>query len=115
MPSRRRFLQACSAATLPCLGLSAAESAKPFSFILLGDLHYDSLAHHDMKWLQDHHAGDLSQIQNYSRLTTEVMPGMFAAVKQRIAALPADSAVQFLTQLHIVAIIGQVQIGRAHV
>ncbi|WP_397384409.1 twin-arginine translocation signal domain-containing protein [Prosthecobacter sp.] len=39
MPSRRRFLQACSAATLPCLGLSAAESTKPFSFILLGDLY----------------------------------------------------------------------------
>lgn len=91
MPSRRRFLQACSAAALPCLRLSAAEASKPFSFILLGDLHYDSLAHHDMKWLQEHHAGDLSQIQNYSRLTTEVMPGMFAAVKQRIAAL-RDSA-----------------------
>ncbi|MCX6849118.1 MAG: metallophosphoesterase [Verrucomicrobia bacterium] len=91
MPSRRRFLQSCSAATLPCLGLSAAEGSKPFSFILLGDLHYDSLAYHDMKWLQEHHAGDLSQIQNYSRLTAEVMPGMFAAVKQQIAAL-RDSA-----------------------
>ena len=86
MPSRRRFLQACSAAALP-VASSAAEATKPFSFILLGDLHYDSLAHHDMKWLQDHHAGDLSQIQNYSRLTTEVMPGMFAAVKQQIADL----------------------------
>lgn len=91
MPSRRRFLQVCSAATLLHLGSQAAEGAKPFSFILLGDLHYDSLAHHDMKWLQEHHAGDLSQIQNYSRLTTEVMPGMFAAVKQQIAAL-RDSA-----------------------
>ncbi len=60
---------------------------KPFSFILLGDLHYDNLAHHDMKWLDQHHGGDLSQIQNYSRLTKEVMPGMFTAVKQQIAAL----------------------------
>lgn len=74
------------------MGLSAAESVKPFSFILLGDLHYDSLAHHDFKWLQEHHGGDLSQIQNYSRLTAEVMPGMFAAVKQQIAALRASSA-----------------------
>jgi 3',5'-cyclic AMP phosphodiesterase CpdA len=90
MPSRRRFLQACSAAALP-IASSAAEPAKPFSFILLGDLHYDSLAHHDMNWLQQHHGGDLSQIQNYSRLTAEVMPGMFAAVKQQIAAL-RDSA-----------------------
>jgi hypothetical protein len=92
MPTRRRFLQSCTAAaTLSPFGLSAAEAAKPYSFILLGDLHYDSLAHHDMKWLDAHHGGDLSQIQNYSRLTTEVMPGMFAAIKQRIAAL-RDSA-----------------------
>lgn len=88
MRTRRQFLQACSAAALPGL---AAEGEKPFSFILLGDLHYDSLEHHDLKWLEAHHGGDLSQIQNYSRLTAELMPGMFAAVKQRIAAL-RDSA-----------------------
>jgi len=74
------------------MGLSAVEVGKPFSFILLGDLHYDSLVHHDLKWLQEHHAGDLSQIQNYSRLTEEVMPGMLAAVKQQIAALRESAA-----------------------
>jgi len=92
MPSRRRFLQACTATALPTLASHAAEDARPYSFILLGDLHYDSLAHHDMKWLQEHHAGDLSQIENYSRLTTEVMPGMFAAIKQRITALRGSAA-----------------------
>ncbi len=91
MPSRRRFLQTCSAAALPVVS-SAAQVVKPFSFILLGDLHYDSLAHHDMKWLDQHHGGDLSQIQNYSRLTAEVMPGMFAALRQRIAALRGSAA-----------------------
>ncbi|WP_395750523.1 metallophosphoesterase family protein [Prosthecobacter sp.] len=92
MPSRRRFLHTCTAATLPVFGSHAAAPSKPFSFILLGDLHYDSLAHHDMKWLAAHHAGDLSQIQNYSRLTAEVMPGMFAAIKQRIASLQNSAA-----------------------
>ncbi|WP_395741823.1 metallophosphoesterase family protein [Prosthecobacter sp.] len=92
MHSRRRFLQTCTAAAaLPHPASHAAEPAKPFSFILLGDLHYDSLSHHDMKWLDAHHGGDLSQINNYSRLTAEVMPGMFAALKQRIASL-RDSA-----------------------
>ncbi|WP_395740058.1 metallophosphoesterase family protein [Prosthecobacter sp.] len=95
MPSRRHFLHTCTAtaaaATLPNLASHAADAPKPFSFILLGDLHYDSLSHHDMKWLDAHHGGDLSQIQNYSRLTAEVMPGMFAAIKQRIASL-RDSA-----------------------
>jgi Calcineurin-like phosphoesterase len=92
MPSRRRFLQACSAAALPATGLTAAAAARPFSFILLGDLHYDSLVHHDLKWVQEHHAGDLSQIHNYSRLTTETMPGVFAVVKQRIVALKDSAA-----------------------
>ena len=92
MSSRRHFLQTCAAVALPGVAASAAEGARPFSFILLGDLHYDSLEHHDMKWLQAHHAGDLSQINNYSRLTKEVMPGMFAAVKQRIASLRESSA-----------------------
>lgn len=92
MKSRRQFLRACAATAVTGGVLRAAEAAKPFSFVLLGDLHYDSLAHHDFKWLQEHHAGDLSQIQNYSRLTTEVMPGVFAAVKQRIAALRESAA-----------------------
>lgn len=70
----------------------AGGGAKPFSFILLGDLHYDSLSHHDLKWLEAHHRGDLSQIQNYSRLTAEVMPGMFTVLRQRIAALRASAA-----------------------
>lgn len=91
MTTRRRFLQGCSAAALPASLLPAAQAARPFSFILLGDLHYDSLSHHDLKWLDEHHAGDLSQIINYSRLTTDTMPGLFAAVKQRIATLK-DSA-----------------------
>jgi hypothetical protein len=48
MSSRRRFLQTCGAAALPGVVSSAAEGAKAFPFILLGDLHYDSLAHHDL-------------------------------------------------------------------
>ncbi|HBJ86836.1 MAG TPA: hypothetical protein DDZ88_23865 [Verrucomicrobiales bacterium] len=92
MSSRRRFMEACAAVALPGGVSRAAEAAKPFSFILLGDLHYDSLEHHDLKWLREHHGGDLSQIQNYSRLTAELMPGMFAAVKQRIASLRESAA-----------------------
>lgn len=92
MTSRRQFLQTCAAVGLPGVVSHAVEAAKPFSFILLGDLHYDSLAHHDFKWLKEHHAGDLNQIQNYSRLTTEVMPGMFAAVKQHVAMLRESAA-----------------------
>src|SRR5690242_12301759 len=45
-----------------------------FSFPLLGDLHFDRLAHHDMEWLAKEHPGDVHQVQNYSRITAEVQP-----------------------------------------
>lgn len=40
-----------------------------------------------MEWLQKHKAGDLNQIKNYSRITAEVTPQLFAAVKATIADL----------------------------
>lgn len=100
MPSirtRRRFLrnalQTTAALALPSLARTvpaAPAAGSAFSFILLGDLHYDKLAHHDMKWLQEHKAGDLSQITNYTRITADITPRLFAAVKESLAAL-ADS------------------------
>lgn len=89
--SRRRFL-ASSLATMPAL--AGAASTKAFSFILLGDLHYDKLDHHDMNWLQKHKAGDLSQIKNYSRITADITPRLFDAVKQSIAATSASFVLQ---------------------
>lgn len=102
MPScrtRRRFLRnalhTSAALALPSSLARLATAAAPasttaFSFILLGDLHYDKLAHHDMKWLQEHKAGDLSQITNYTRVTADITPRLFAAVKESLAALAAS-------------------------
>ncbi len=91
--TRRSFLrnafQTTAALALPSFGRAAATPGKAFSFILLGDLHYDKLAHHDMKWLQEHKAGDLSQINNYTRITADVTPRLFATVKETMAALAA--------------------------
>jgi Calcineurin-like phosphoesterase len=90
--SRRRFLQTSMATSLPGLVALADGPSAPFSFILIGDLHFDRLEHHDYAWLEAHKSGDLSQIKNYSKLTAQVMPTMFNAVKQRIAALRDSSA-----------------------
>ncbi len=65
-----------------------------FSFVLLGDLHYDKLEHHDMKWLQEHKAGDISQIQNYSRITTENTPRLLEAVRETVAETGASLIIQ---------------------
>ncbi len=104
--TRRTFLQSTAAATglalTPSLHRAAtAPSAAPFSFILLGDLHYDKLEHHDLAWLDRKHPNDLSQIKNYSRLTAEFMPQLFAPLRTAIAERnrTPDTHVAFVLQV----------------
>jgi Calcineurin-like phosphoesterase len=91
--NRRQFL-ATALAVAPVLGTNpfarAAEATRPFSFVLLGDLHLDQLVHHDFAWLEKEHPGDLRQIQNYSRLTAEIMPRLFATVRATVTDLRAS-------------------------
>lgn len=87
LSTRRDFLQtSASAAAAVALGSSNASAAERngFSFVLLGDLHYDKLEHHDMAWLEKNKAGDLSQIRNYSRITADITPRLFATVRDTI-------------------------------
>lgn len=67
---------------------ASAASENDFSFVLFGDVHYDKLVHHDMPWLAKDHPGDVHQVQNYSRITHDVVPGLFEEVKSVIAAAP---------------------------
>jgi hypothetical protein len=62
-----------------------------FSFVLLGDLHFDKLAHHNLAWLEKEKPGDLSQVRNYSRLTAEILPRLFATVRRTISDLHPSS------------------------
>jgi UDP-2,3-diacylglucosamine pyrophosphatase LpxH len=93
--SRRAFLQAsagfASAAVLSPRR-AVADDATGFSFALLGDLHFDRLEHHDLAWLEEHKPGDLGQIKNYSRITAEIMPRLFDAVRQTVAERKNSSA-----------------------
>jgi len=100
--SRRQFLRTTAAvglaATLPQLTPAApAEQGGAFSFGLFGDIHFDRLAHHDMPWLAKEHPGDVSQVQNYSRLTTEIVPGLMGEMRDAVAAAPAP--VPFVVQI----------------
>jgi hypothetical protein len=107
-PTRRQFLRTSAVATTTFLAprlFSAAPDSAPtparsFSFVLLGDLHYDKLEHHDLAWLQRTHPGDLSQIQNYARITRDITPQLFARVRQTIAELnrSRETRVAFVLQ-----------------
>ncbi len=102
--SRRQFLQtsasaAAGIALAPQLAPAAERDA--FSFVLLGDLHFDKLEHHDMAWLEKNKAGDLSQIRNYSRITADIMPHLFATVRETVADLNRSAEAGAAFVLHV--------------
>ena len=84
----RRELLTTSAASLlgACVSPASAADTTDFSFPLLGDLHFDRLVHHDRQWLQKEKPNDVRQVENYRRITREVMPALFAEIKAQIAA-----------------------------
>lgn len=108
--SRRDFSKAllggAAALALPRTGASSEvihSSARnldsSFSFVLLGDLHYDKLSHHRSDWLQQEHPHDVNQVANYSRITAEVHPQLFASVRETVTDLKTKTPVPFVLQV----------------
>lgn len=58
-----------------------------YCFAFLGDLHFDRLRHHDMKWVKDKHPGDVRQIKNYSQVTEQnsqdLLGSVFSSLKNQ--------------------------------
>src|SRR5204862_274305 len=71
--------------------------ANEFAFPLLGDLHFDHLEHHDLEWLRKTHPNDVTQVQNYARISREVTPQLLNVVRQQEAQSKAP--VPFVLQL----------------
>lgn len=86
--TRRSFIASSGmlAAALP-LGSSAFDfvpsSGKAFHFMLLGDIHYDKLYHHDMNYINEKYPNDISQIRNYSLVTERYLPKLMEVVKKK--------------------------------
>lgn len=93
--NRRKFIASLSviAAALP-LGASAFDfipsKGKGFNFMLLGDIHFDKLEHHDMDYLKLKYPNDIVQIQNYSRITRDNFPLLMRAAKEKAKTVNAD-------------------------
>src|SRR5881394_739339 len=105
MLTRRKFLKgvAGAGAILGPAGnwaVAAPEKHGDWAFPLLGDLHFDKFEHHDHEWLKREHPGDVSQVENYSRITREMTPQLFARVRNSLAALAQTKThVPFVLQL----------------
>jgi len=102
--TRREFVKTLLAGTA---GLSLlpppvrAASKEAFAFPLLGDLHYDKLSCHDLELLGREKPDDLRQVREYSSLTTDTVPRLFASVRETIADLNGspDTTVPFTVQV----------------
>ncbi len=85
------------AAALP-LGASAFDfipsPGKSFDFLLLGDLHFDKWDYHDMNYLKEKYPNDITQIENYSRVTRENFPLLMQVAKEKAAKANADFYLQ---------------------
>ncbi len=88
--TRRAFSGAVAAGAVSALALPRAfadgrAKADQYSFLLLGDTHFDRIEHHDMDWMREHYAKDISQVQSYCRHTKEQLPLLMKAAKKRMA------------------------------
>ena len=55
-----------------------------YSFVLLGDIHFDAPEHHDMDWVRKEKPNDIRQIENYCKLSVEHTPRLIQRVKQMV-------------------------------
>src|SRR3954470_3318543 len=95
--SRRRFLLRASAAAVGAslAGFTWTRAATPspaarkprYAFVVLGDLHYDRMTHHDLDWVgKEKGNGDIHQIEGYCKSTEQHLPQLMKRVKQVIAS-----------------------------
>lgn len=110
--TRRGFLQSASAAAaatlIPIRVSRAAGSAAAagqnldigrieYSFPMLGDIHYDQWAHHDMDWVKKEKPNDIRQIENYVEVSNEFTPRLLNLTRRLIA--DSNSPVPFAVQI----------------
>ncbi|MFC7526860.1 metallophosphoesterase family protein [Parapedobacter sp. GCM10030251] len=96
--SRRKFIASSSllAAYAYTHNVTFAQpvNRKDFSFMLLGDLHFDKLSHHDMEYVKARYPNDIRQIQNYSMVTERYLPSLLKKVKREGKASGVDFYIQ---------------------
>jgi hypothetical protein len=60
------------------------ESGSTYSFLYLGDLHFDKMSHHNLEWVKANMPADMRQIEDYVRITQENTPGLFRRVQTAV-------------------------------
>ena len=87
--------------SLIVLGLAGAiargsEPGGEYSFVYLGDLHFDKESHHDFDWVRANMPADIRQIEDYVRITRDHTPGLFKRLQNCIES--SDGRIQMIIQ-----------------
>ena len=65
-------------------GTANAQGKKPgptYSFVYLGDMHFDKRSHHDFEWVKANKPNDIRQIKDYVRITENHTPGLLRRIQ----------------------------------
>jgi len=66
------------------LGTATAQGNRPgpaYSFVYLGDIHFDKRSHHDFEWVKANKPNDIRQIEDYVRITENHTPGLLRRIQ----------------------------------
>lgn len=89
----------CCAAVLSCAGVLSAQidrTARTYSFVYLGDIHFDRASHHDFDWVRAEMPNDIRQIEGYVKNTEAYTPRLFQRIQTCIAS--RDHRIQMIIQ-----------------
>jgi hypothetical protein len=73
-----------------------SEASPEYSFVYLGDLHFDKESHHDFDWVRANMPADIRQIEDYVRITQNHTPGLFKRIESAIEA--SDGRIKMVIQ-----------------
>ncbi len=72
------------------------QRAPAYSFVYLGDIHFDRKSHHDLDWVQANKPDDIRQIEEYVSHTAERAPALMKRLQTAIEA--ADGRIKMIIQ-----------------
>lgn len=81
------------------LGTATAQGNRPgpaYSFVYLGDIHFDKRSHHDFEWVKANKPRDIRQIEDYVRITEKYTPGLLRRIQTVIES--SDSQIKMIVQ-----------------
>ena len=65
-------------------GARGDKSGPSYSFVYLGDMHFDKMAHHDFEWVRAEKPNDIRQIEGYVKNTEKYTPGLLKRIRDSI-------------------------------